>query len=449
MFGFPPMTQPSAFGHKAIWNIAAPMMLSGISAPLLGIVDTAVVGHLDGPEYLAAVATGATIFNMLFMSLNFLRMGTTGMTAQAFGAQNSQRQLTGLQQPLAIAFAIAAALILLQKPLLAIAIALLGPGELVAGLSADYFSIRILSAPFALANFVIIGWLLGMQNARGPLVIMLVLNISNVLLDLLLVVGLDMAVRGVALATLLAELLALATGIWFVRATLSDAGIRASMLAWHGGERIGRLLNVNGSLFVRTLTLMFTFAFITAQGARLGDLTLATNAVLMNFLFLLSYALDGIAHAAEALTGKALGQRNRDGIELTVRRTLFWSLIFAALFVITYLVAGNLLIAALTDLPEVRDHAVAHFPWLIVLPFAAVWSFLYDGVFVGLTRTREMCSVMLASTFLIFLPVWYFTQEWDNHALWFALIMFMTVRSAGMHGWYRWLRKQDLLLRTA
>ncbi len=422
------------------------MMVSGISVPLLGLVDTAVMGHLDGPQYLAAVATGATIFNILFMSLNFLRMGTTGMTAQAHGADNSIKQIAGLQQPLLIATGIAIALIMLQSPLISLALVLLGPSPVVAELCGQYFSIRIMSAPFALANFVIIGWLLGMQNARGPLAIMLILNLSNIALDLILVVGLDMNVAGVALATLLAELLALATGIYFVAATLRKAGLQQNIRRWHGGEQTKRLLEVNGSLFLRTLTLMFTFGFVTAQGARLGDITLATNAVLMNFLFLLSYALDGIAHAAEALTGKALGQRNRSGLEQTVTRTLAWSLFFAGLFTLVYFFAGQLIIGLLTSLPEIRNTAAIYLPWLVLLPTVAVWSFLYDGVFVGLTRTREMCVVMLASTFMVFLPSWFIAKDMGNHALWLALILFMTVRSFGMHCWYRWLLNNRRLL---
>lgn len=433
------------YGNRAIWRIAAPMMLSGISVPLLGLVDTAVLGHLSSAEYLGAAAIGSTVFSILFMSLNFLRMGTTGLTAQALGAGNPVTQVAGLQQPLLIALTIAILIVLLQKPIFGIALLLLGPGANVAELAGTYFSIRVFSAPFALANFVIIGWLLGMQNARGPLMITLVLNGSNIVLDLIFVIGLGMTVDGVALATLIAEILGVITGCYFVGRTLRAAGLTTNIFRWVGGETLGRLLDVNGSLFIRTITLMFTFAFITAQGARIGDVTLATNALLMNFLLLLSYALDGIAHAAEALTGKALGEQNQVGLKKTVKGTTLWSVLVAALFTLTYLAAGELLIGILSTLPEIRDSATRYLPWLIALPFAAVFAFLYDGVFVGLTRTREMCIVMVLSATFIFLPGWYLARGWGNHALWFALLAFMGVRSLGMHGWYVWLIRNKRL----
>jgi MATE family multidrug resistance protein len=440
------MVNPAEYGHKAIWRIAAPMMLSGISVPLLGLVDTAVMGHLEGPQYLAAVAIGATIFSLLFMSLNFLRMGTTGLTAQAYGANDPDKQIAGLQQPLSVALGIAILLIIFHSPLLNLALLLLGPSSEVAELARQYFSIRILSAPFALANFVVIGWLLGMQNARGPLAITLILNITNMILDIVFVVGLGMTIEGVALATLISEILAMLVAWFFVARTLKRAGINRSFFTWQQGEKLQRLLAVNGSLFLRTVTLMFTFSFMTAQGARIGDVTLATNALLMNLLLLLSYALDGIAHAAEALTGKAFGQRSQFHIEEAVSQTLMWSLVFAAIFSLVYFVAGPLIVNTMTNIPDIRDNANIYLPWLVALPAAAVASFLYDGVFVGLTKTREMCIVMMLSTFLVFLPSWYLTQRWDNHGLWFALILFMALRSLGMHGWYRYLKSKNQLL---
>ena len=440
------MTTTDAFGHRAIWKIAAPMMLSGISVPLLGLVDTAVLGHLDSAEYLAAVAVGATIFSLLFMSLNFLRMGTTGLTAQALGANDRVRQFSGLQQALIVALCIATVLVLAKQPILKLALHLIAPDESVGELASVYFNIRIFSAPLALANFVIIGWLLGMQDGRGPLIITLVLNITNIVLDLLFVVGMGMTVDGVALATLLAEVVALVAGLWLVAKQLRQLNLRSKLLQWPGGEPIGRLLDVNGSLFVRTLTLMFTFAFVTAQGARLGDVILATNALLMNFLFLLSYALDGIANAAEALTGKAYGQNNSSGLQQAVSRSLQWSLLFAAGFTLVYAVFGQSLIDLLTSLPDVQNSASKFLPWIVALPFVTFLSFLYDGVFVGLTRTREMCFVMLAATFMVFLPTWYLCQAWGNHALWFALILFMAARSLGMHVWYGQMIKQRTVL---
>jgi len=193
------------------------------------------------------------------------------------------------------------------------------------------------------------------------------------------------------------------------------------------------------------MALLFTFAFITAQGARLGDVILATNAVLMNFLYLMAYALDGIAHAAEALTGKAVGARNRQGLELAVSRTLLWSGGFAALFCLAYFVAGSSIIALLTDLTVIRETAEIYLPWLVAAPLISVWCFLYDGVYVGITRAREMRVVMLTSTLLVFLPTWYLFSSWGNHALWLALMLFMAARGIGMHLWYRRMLSRNQL----
>jgi MATE family multidrug resistance protein len=425
------------YGHAAVWRIAAPMVISAVTTPLLGMVDTAVMGHLDEAWYLGAVAAGATIFSMLFMGLNFLRMGTTGITAQAYGATDTSRLREALGQPLIVAAALALLIILAQTPLIEAALALLAPSSEVAHYTHQYFSIRVWSAPASLCNFVLIGWLLGMQNARGPLAMMLSMNLSNIALDLVFVLGMGMKVEGVAFATLAAEIIGVSTGLIFVRAELaSHPGDWSGFSLWKLG-RYGRLLDVNVSLFLRTMALMFVFAFITAQGARMGDMILAANAVLMNFQLFLSYALDGIAHAAEALVGKAVGARDRQGLLMAVRRTLHWSLLFAGIFTATYAVAGGLIIDLLTGMEQVRATARIYLPWLIALPLISVWSFLYDGVFVGATRSREMMVVMAGSTLLVFLPAWMAFSALHNHALWLAFTLFMTARAVGMHVWFR------------
>ncbi len=425
------------FSHRAIWTIALPMMLSGMATPLVGLIDTAVMGHLGSPVFLAAVAANATLFSVLFLGLNFLRMGTTGVTAQAYGSNNHARITESLVQPLLLAGILAAALLLLQVPLRETALWLLKPSPETTALARVYFDIRIWGAPAVLSNLVIIGWLLGMQNARGPLAIVLTISLVNVVLALWFVFGLKMTIAGVALATVLAEFAGLLVGALFVSKEL-----RAHRPVWefaHYREisRYRALFNINSNLFLRSMALLFTFAFITAQGARLGDVILATNAVLMNFLYFMAYALDGIAHAAEALTGKAVGARNRQGLELAVRRTLLWSGGFAGLFSLAYWVGGPAIIDLLSDLPDIRETARVYLPWLIAAPLLSVWCFLYDGVYVGITRAREMRIVMVSSTLLVFLPIWYLFSAWGNHALWLALMSFMAARGIGMHLWYR------------
>ena len=420
-----------------MWRIAAPMILSNISVPLLGMVDTGVVGHLENSTYLGAVAIGGTIFTLLYFGVNFLRMGTTGIAAQSYGAEDYDGLRVSLGQALIVSLAIALTFLLLQVPIGKLTIALLGGDPVTQQHAATYFHVRIWSAPGTLANYALIGWFLGTQNARVPLLMFLTINITNIILDLLFVIGLGMKVEGVALASVIAEYSGFAVG-----ATFAVIELRKHSGHWP----IARLTNlaaykafftVNANLFVRSMALMFTFAWVTAQGARLGPAILAANAVLMNFQHLTSLGLDGIAHAAEAMVGKAVGQKDDNVLRHTVSLTLRWSLIFAAGFTVLYIVAGPLIVRVLTDLPDVRATAMVYLPWLIASPLISVWCFLYDGVYVGMTRAREMRNIMVFSTFVVFLPLWFVTQGLGNHGLWLALMAFMASRGIGMHIGYK------------
>jgi len=414
------------------------MILSNISVPLLGMVDTGVTGHLDSPAYLGAVAIGSTIFGFLYTGMNFLRMGTTGIAAQRYGANDNDGLRVSLGQAVIVALLIAVALLALQVPIGRVGMSLIGPESDVESFALLYFSIRIWSAPGTFVNYAIIGWFLGLQNARVPLFIFLTINVTNIILDLLFVVVFGMTVDGVAFASVIAEYAGLLVGVFFV--------LRA--LRAHAGHwSLARLINVraytaffavNLHLFARTMALMFTFGFVTAQGARFGGVVLAANAVLMNLQFLTAFALDGFAHAAEALVGKAVGANSRDAFVQSVRLTLKWSLVFALVFFFIYLLIGPLLIRMLTDLPQVRETAMRYLPWLIASPLISVWAFLYDGVYVGATRAREMRNIMYFSTLGVFLPAWFLTQGLGNHGLWFAFMLFMASRGIGMHiGYHR------------
>jgi MATE family multidrug resistance protein len=423
--------------NRDVWRIAAPMILSNISVPLLGMVDTGVTGHLDHPYYLGAVAIGSTIFSFLYAGFNFLRMGTTGITAQRFGAEDGDGVKIALGQALVVALAIAAVLILLQLPIATLSIRLLGPEADVARFANEYFFIRIWSAPATLANYALIGWFLGLQNARVPLYIVLAINLTNIVLDLVFVLGLGMTVDGVAAASVIAEFTGLLVGIVFaVRYLKSHVGhVQARhLVTW---SEYTAFFSVNAHLLVRTMALMFSFAFVTAAGARLGGLILAANAVLMNLMHLMSYALDGFAHAAEAMVGKAVGANNRAALKQSVALTLRWSLYVSVAFCAFFFFAGAYLIRLLTDIPEVIEVTLVYLPWMTVMPVIAVWSYLYDGVFVGATRAREMRDIMLISTFVVFVPAWYVFRFLENHGLWLALALFLASRGIGMHVIYR------------
>ncbi len=416
------------------------MILSNVSVPLLGMVDTGVVGHLESSTYLGAVAIGGMIFSFIYLGMNFLRMGTTGIAAQSYGADDNDGLRVALGQALIVSLAIALTLIILQVPISGISLALLGGDPETQQHAATYFFIRIWSAPGTLANYVLIGWFLGLQNARVPLLMFLTINITNIVLDLLFVLVLGMKVDGVALASVIAEYTGLAVGASFAVSALRRRAGHWPVEQFRKLAAYKAFFSVNANLFVRTMALMFALAFVTAQGARLGPAILAANAVLMNFQNLTALGLDGIAHAAEAMVGKAVGQKDDNALRHTVSLTLRWSVIFAAGFTLAYVVTGPLIIRTLTDLPDIRATAMTYLPWLIASPLISVWSFLYDGVYVGMTRAREMRNVMLVSTFLVFVPLWYVTQPFGNHGLWFAFMMFLAARGIGMHLGYRRMR---------
>ena len=413
------------------------MILSNISVPLLGMVDTGVTGHLDDAVYLAAVAIGSTIFGFLYSGVNFLRMGTTGIAAQRYGAGDSEGLKTALGQAVVVALVIAASLIILQNPLGNIALRLLGPGSEVALYAREYFTIRIWSAPATLVNYALIGWFIGLQNARVPLYIVLVINLTNIALDLIFVVLLGMDVDGVAAASVIAEFSGVAVGLAFAFSEFRKRSGHLLLSKLTTTSEYRHFFSVNANLFIRTMALMFTFAFVTAAGARMGSLILAANAVLMNLLHLISFALDGFAHAAEALVGKAVGEQNRAALRKSVTLTLRWS-IYVALFSCGFFYyAGEAIIHLLTDLPEVVDTSLEYLPWIVVLPIVAVAAYLYDGVFVGATRSREMRDIMVISALIVFLPAWYVLRPLGNHGLWLALTLFLASRSIGMHLYYR------------
>ncbi len=424
-------------GDRDVWRIAAPMILSNVSVPLLGMVDTGVVGHLDNPSYLGGVAIGATIFGFLYTGFNFLRMGTTGIAAQRYGARDYDGLRVSLGQALITALAIAVLLLMLQGPIGNLALGIVGGDAEVTREAATYFWIRIWSAPGTLANYVLIGWFIGLQNARVPLAMFLTINLTNIVLDLFFVIGLGMKVDGVALASVIAEYTGLGVGLVYAARALRRHPGRWPAAKLLRLRQYGTFLAINGNLLVRTMALMFTLAFITAQGARMGNLVLAANAVLMQFQNLTAFGLDGFAHAAEALVGKAVGEGRREALVRAVKLALKWSLIFAGAFSLAYFVAGPLLVRILTGLPEVQETALRYLPWMILSPLVSVWSFLYDGVFVGATRSREMRDVMLVSTFAVFLPSWYLLQDLGNHGLWLAFLLFLASRGIGMHVIYR------------
>jgi MATE family multidrug resistance protein len=417
--------------HRRFWRLAAPITLSNLSVPLLGVVDTAVVGHLPEPYYLGAVAVGALIFTFFYWGFGFLRMGTTGLTAQAWGSGDGDEVRAILVRALLIAAAIGVTIIVLQWPISAAAFSLLEASTEVEGYAAAYFAIRIWSAPAALGNYVVLGWFLGLQNARVPLALQVFINGLNIVLDLVFVLVLGWQVEGVALATVIAEYAGLALGMLFVLHRLKGEPAVATARVLDIAQ-FKRMFAVNRDIFIRTLCLIFCFAYFTAQSAKLGDVVLGANAVLMNFMALMSHGLDGFAHAAEALVGGAAGARHREGFRRAVVTSVFWACLVAGLFVAVYWMAGTSLIAILTGVPSVRETAAQYLPWVIFAPILSVWAFLLDGIFLGTTRTAELRKAMILSTVIYVATVQIALPAFGNHGLWLALMGLMFVRGASL-----------------
>ena len=416
--------------NRRIWALAWPLLLSNITAPLLGLVDTAVVGHLDSPVYLAAVALGANFFMFLYFSFNFLRMGTTGFTAQARGA--GEATLVVVLRALLLSTVLGGLLILLQPALREAGLWLLGGSAEVQALARDYIAIRVLGAPAALGNFALIGFAIGLHRTSVPLKMTVLMHASNALLDFLLVQVWHFDVRGVATASALAEYLGLAGGLfWLRREIFGDAWRALPAGALRQLAPMARLLAVNRDIFLRSLALLSVFFFFTAQGARLGDTVLAANAVLITFLLLLSNTLDGFANAAEALVGDATGRHDRRALDAAVRATGRWTPMVALLALAGFALGGAPLIRLLTDLPAVRDTATTYLPWMLLLPLTASAGFWLDGVFVGATLAPQMRNTMILAT-LLFFPVWWLTRDWGNHGLWLAMNVWMASRGVLM-----------------
>ncbi|NVK40777.1 MAG: MATE family efflux transporter [Oceanospirillaceae bacterium] len=425
---------PPREDHHRVWQLAWPMILSNVTVPLLGLVDTAVIGHLPESHYLGGVAVGSMIFTSLYWAFGFLRMGTTGMTAQAWGRQNGDQVRLLLARSLVLGLAIGLLLLLLHRPLIAIALQLVDATPAVTAEAERYAWIRILGAPAVLCNYALLGWFVGNQNTRIPLLLLLVTNITNMVLDFIAVYGLGMHAAGVALATVCSEYLSLGLGLYLSRRILQrTSGVldRASLTRL--GDYI-ELLVVNRYLFVRTLSLLFAFAFFTAQGARLGTLYLSANAVLLNFLMLISHGLDGFAHATEALAGRAIGERKLQRFFDLVVTALVWSLVTALGFSLVFWLGGEQIIGLLTDLDEVRAMAARYLPWIVLLPLVGVWSYLLDGIFIGTTQVRAMQNTMLLSVFGVYLPCWWLLRDFGNQGLWMAFISLFVARAV-TGGW--------------
>ena len=428
--------------HRRVWALAAPMILSNLSVPMVALVDSAVVGHLPHAHQLGAVAVGSALYVLVVGVLGFLRMGTTGFAAQAAGRADGSALRQVLLQGLLLGLALAIVFGCLAIPFAELALGLMNPSAELDGQARDFLHLRLLGLPAALANYALVGWFLGTQNARAPLAILLTTNLFNVGLCLWFVLGLDWGITGAAKAAVIAEWSGALLGLALTRRALARHPGTLDIHALRGWRHWRPLLAVNRDIFIRSLALQGVFFLVTVQGARLGDATVAANALLLNGLLVTAYALAGLAHATEALSGHAIGAGDRLALRRTLVVALGWSLLASLVFALLFLTGGQWFIDRQSDIPSVREMAYAYIPYLASLPLIVVWSYLLDGLFIGATRAREMRNAMLLSVALA-LPVGWLTQGLGNHGLWLAFLCFMLLRGLSLAtiAWY--LQQRD------
>jgi len=416
--------------------LAWPIILANMSVPLAGAVDTAVVGHLPETSLIGAVGLGAVLFSFLYWAFAFLRMATTGFTARYYGAGDYPELHDTSARAVLLGGVIGLLLITVQAPIAVAFFHLLEGSAAVEQHAGTYFEYRIWGAPAALINFSVLGILFGIQRMRAALISQLVLNVTNVTLDLLFVMGFGWGVEGVAIATVISEYVAAIVGLWFVMDALKPFNTRTRWRLLLETARLKQLLIVNLNLMVRTVSALLVFAHFTAVSATLGDVLLAANVVLMHFFNLASYGLDGFAHAVEALGGYAYGKRDKAAFKAAVRASCLCSVGVAGVYTLVFWLGGDLLVGLMTNIDGVRETAGIYLWWLIVMPIVAVWSFLLDGVFVGATRSAEMRDCMLVSGSAYLVTVWLGMPSFGNHGLWLALTVFVIVRALVLWWWY-------------
>lgn len=406
-----------------ILKIAVPAIVTNITVPLLGLVDTAIVGHMGSAAYIGAIAVGSMIFNLVYWLFGFLRMGTSGMTAQARGRRDMAELAGILARSMKVAVTVAVLMLLLQWPLYKLMLWLIAPTDDVIPWVDVYFRIVVWGAPAMLSLYSLSGWYIGMQNTRIPMVVSILQNVVNIIASLLFVYGFGMQVEGVALGTVVAQyagfLVALAFLWRYYRKLFREMKIKVSQQS---------MFRVNRDIFLRTLCLVAVNLYFTSAGARQGATILAVNTLLMQLYLLFSYILDGFAYAGEALGGKYWGAKDRDAYKDVVRRLFGWGAMMATLFTCVYIIGGMPFLQLLTDEPSVIEASRAYVWWAWLIPVAGVTAFIWDGLFIGTTQTRGMLISSAIAALLFFAITTVLMPRFGNHALWLAMTLYLVAR---------------------
>lgn len=414
--------------NRQILHIAIPSIISNITVPLLGLVDVTIVGHLGSASYIGAIAVGGMLFNMIYWIFGFLRMGTGGLTAQAYGQHNTQEGTRILLRSLSVSLLLALALLVLQYPIRLIAFMLIDASPEVQELATRYFHLCIWGAPATLGLYSFTGWFIGMQNSRYPMYIAITQNIVNIAASLFFVFVLHMKVEGVALGTLIAQYAGVIMAYLLCISHYHPFRQQVQRMQLFERNAMKRFFLVNRDIFLRTLCLVAVTVFFTSTGATYGDVVLAVNTLLMQLFTLFSYIMDGFAYAGEALSGKYTGSNDKIRLHQTVRNLFGWGSAMALLFTLTYLWGGQDFLQLLTNDTEVIAASGTYLLWTVAIPFCGFSAFILDGICIGTTSTRIMLKSMATASALFFGVYFLCSGSWGNHALWMAFLVYLAVR---------------------
>lgn len=413
---------------KEILRIALPAIAANITVPLLGLVDVAITGHLGNAAYIGAIAVGSMIFNVVYWVFGFLRMGTSGMASQAYGRGDTAEALNLLARGLCAGLTVAGAVLVLQRPLLTLALTVIGANADLLPLVNTYFDICVWGAPAMLCLYALTGWFIGMQDTRVTMAASIVQNIVNIVASLTLVYGFGMKIEGVATGTLIAQYAGLLTALAFFVARFGSKIRLIDIREVVRSEALLRFFNVNRNIFIRTLFIVAVNLFFVSAGATHGTMTLAVNTLLMQLFTLFSYVMDGFANAGEALCGKYTGADDRGAFFATVKRLFAWGAALTVAYTAVYALGGSAFLALLTDDSQVLHAASEYLPWAIAIPAAGVAAFVWDGVFIGTTDTRGMLVSSAVSALLFFGIYLLASPTLHNHGLWLAFIVYLLAR---------------------
>ena len=419
--------------NRSILKLAIPNIISNITIPLLGLVDMILMGHLSSPIYIGAIALGGTIFSVLYSFFSFLRAGTTGFTAQAYGAKDTSEESYSLYRSMTIAVLAFLLILCIQKPIAKLSLNLLDGSDDLKNLAITYFFVRIWAAPANMLLYCFNGWFIGMQNTKIPMAIAIIINVLNIAFSIFFVMVMKQDVVGVALGTVIAQYCGLLTAFIFLFTKYKKHLIKIDVHILLNINKLKRFFKVNTDLMIRSILLVFTIAFFTNQSAKLGDNILSVNMILLQFFYIFSYFTDGFAYAGEALVGKFIGARDSENLRSVVLHLFKWGALISVPFAILYALFPTTFVKMISDNPVIISEIRPYYIYMVLIPIITFAAFLWDGIYIGATASKAIRNTMIISSIMIFLPMWYFmTPLWNNHGLWIAFLGFIIARGVSM-----------------